>query len=1315
MNPYLKASIAIVLCGTLAFGAWRWMRSWDPGEAATAPAGPGIVERLEEGDGLPPAAAAARSAALPSPSLESLEKRLGSIAHGTRLLEAYEPQGGSRPAKSRWLLLEGSPSGKRLLVEERWKSDASGEWLALKPTVFEADALLLDLDPRRIDVQALEAFLAARGLVTMKESKLTSYRKVGRQTSGIAEFLGLEAELAARFPGAFVEKEILHSVSALPSEWRRARFWHLERVQAPAAWDASTGSPEVVIAVLDTGMDRSHVDLSDNLFVNPGETPGNGIDDDGNGFVDDVSGWDFLTGQSFVSDDSGHGTHVAGIAGAVGDNNTGALGVNWRVKLLPLDVGTSDSLATSDIVEALAYVAALKRQGVNVVVTNNSYGSSSPSIGIQRQIQNHRELGILFVAAAGNDGINVDGGFGADYPAALPEANIISVANSSQGDELSFTSNYGSTSVDLAAPGSEILSTYPGSSYQFLSGTSMASPMVAGAVALLKSREPELSWSEAKSRILDTADRTPTLTGLVLTGGRLNLFRCLMPQHTIGIRGHPEKWILVDRPGTPVRLELEGAPEAALSVEVEESQSQAAATVFDLGAGVFEVELAAEGVYVLRAVSILDGVRIADEKTLVVGQAEDVRSGLANHWKMEGSGSTLIDSAGRANASVQGASRETGEFGPGLRFRGGTDQASFNARFADRVTITAFVKLSDLQSSPHPRFVNTPFYYLYASSGEGPLVPDGNRQTFKFFSDRSGDIGVWNTPPLTARENEWVYVAATYDSRNVQNVPSIFLDGRAQHVWTQNQPSGSQATAGSIGYLGNNNESGADARPFDGSMKEVRIYDRELSDWEIDRIGAGIARYPWRAAAIRMSGTALVGERVVFTLEGLEGERRDSVEWRVSAAEGYEILSDSPQGLELRFLSDAPCAVVARVRDGLSSQYLSLQVEPAPSVAYWEGTTESGAWVWVERDFVAGSAWISLIDPLSGFYRMRQPLAVDANGNFATGGEGIGRIAGVLSDRLTGEVSGYGILFSGEQTVLDAEASSRFEGVYRGGILGVNGAMLDVRVRRDGSAYLWFNGEDAQLARGAVSDSGELALASHSGRALAARFDASGRFASGELGEASFYFEAADGPSAPPFASLFVESEARAARQAVLARFWDATGNALPRGGGFEAIASRLRLHGPSSEGASAAFGVSASGKTLASTGGLKIGFSLEGSQPSEIMAWTGRARSGALPLATAGLNPRLILSRVGAGGETALIAANDNWDEGKRFVGEQGEQGAFLQIIDGFALIGQDLFPLGARDAALRIWLEPGAYELELAFPEGEDGDGTVSLQAVD
>ncbi|MBX3281034.1 MAG: S8 family serine peptidase [Acidobacteria bacterium] len=318
-------------------------------------------------------------------------------------------------------------------------------------------------------------------------------------------------------------------------------MYGLTKISAPAAWDLSTGSSSVVVADIDTGLRYTHQDLAQNAWMNPGELPTNGVDDDGNGFIDDVYGWDFFYNDSNPYDDAGgHGTHTAGTIGAVGNNLLNVAGVNWSVKIMAIKIyspnGTDSTSAM--LVNAYAYIRMMKLRGVNIRATNNSYGDCGEACGYDQAtkdgIDAMGDAGIVNVFAAGNDSQNVDsfpagGNPSPGYPVRYTSPSIIGVASSNSSDTKSGFSNWGTTSIDLAAPGSGILSTYASSdtATTTMSGTSMATPHVTGAVALLAAYHPELSVASLKATILNTVDVLPAWAAYVKTSGRLNVFHAL--------------------------------------------------------------------------------------------------------------------------------------------------------------------------------------------------------------------------------------------------------------------------------------------------------------------------------------------------------------------------------------------------------------------------------------------------------------------------------------------------------------------------------------------------------------------------------------------------------------------------------------------------------------------------------------------------------------------------------------------------------------------------------------------------------------------
>lgn len=302
-------------------------------------------------------------------------------------------------------------------------------------------------------------------------------------------------------------------------------------IDARRGWDIATDSRATVVAVVDTGVDYRHTDLAPNMWRNPGEVPGNGIDDDGNGFIDDIHGADTRSNDGDPLDDNSHGTHVAGTIGAVGDNSSGVVGVSWRANIMALKfLDGSGSGTLADAIEALEYVLTMKARGVDVRVINASWGGGGFSAPLFNVIGRLRDAGIIFVAAAGNE--QNDNDALPSYPASYDLDNVVAVAALTRAQNLADFSNYGATSVDIAAPGDDIVSTVPGNNYASFSGTSMAAPHVSGALTLLTASLPGEAPGALLNRLYASGVDLPALNGLVSTGRALNLGRLLRGETT---------------------------------------------------------------------------------------------------------------------------------------------------------------------------------------------------------------------------------------------------------------------------------------------------------------------------------------------------------------------------------------------------------------------------------------------------------------------------------------------------------------------------------------------------------------------------------------------------------------------------------------------------------------------------------------------------------------------------------------------------------------------------------------------------------------
>ncbi|MEL7083369.1 MAG: S8 family serine peptidase [Cyanobacteria bacterium J06597_1] len=359
----------------------------------------------------------------------------------------------------------------------------------------------------------------------------------------------------------------IYAGDSVPSDKQFGEQWGLNNtgqtggtpdadIDAPAAWNIRTGTQKILIGVIDSGVDYNHPDLKDNLWINPGEIADNGKDDDGNGYVDDVYGYDFANndGDPFDDDSEGHGTHVTGTIAARGNNAAGVTGVNWNARIASIKFLDENGVGTTfNAIKAIEYASA-----IGVDLSNHSWEEGGFAPALRDAIATAGKQGQLTIASAGNTASDTDRD--PAYPSSYNLDSVISVAATNDRDELAGFSNFGAQSVDLAAPGVDILSTLPGNSYGLLSGTSMAAPHVTGVVSLLLAEFPDLSPAEIKQILLNSVDPIPELADKTVSGGRLNAYKALLGLDAAEIRG--SKWD--DRDGDGVR----DANEAGLANDI---------------------------------------------------------------------------------------------------------------------------------------------------------------------------------------------------------------------------------------------------------------------------------------------------------------------------------------------------------------------------------------------------------------------------------------------------------------------------------------------------------------------------------------------------------------------------------------------------------------------------------------------------------------------------------------------------------------------------------------------------------------------------
>ncbi|MEN9528522.1 MAG: hypothetical protein RI932_395 [Pseudomonadota bacterium] len=496
-----------------------------------------------------------------------------------------------------------------ILVKEDWEKTVplklkSGDVRKLSDGAATADVVGLggvsvsSVKPKSETRAMLKKILKDLGSATQAFDLITAEVNVqdGRELAEVLSNLN-------RTPGVlFSEPNAQIRAIAQPNDPRMGELWGLRAIKAPTVWQHRTGGNNITVAVIDTGVDLNHADLKENLWRNPGEIPRNNIDDDGNGFIDDVYGWNFVSDNNSPQDIHGHGTHCAGTIAAKGNNGIGVVGVNWDAQLMSIKVLDDFGIGSADT----TYRGLLYALSHGARVLSNSWGTPGSSALFAKAISLAQEKDALVVAAAGNESSPQ-----ALYPAYLTTVypNVLSVASSEQNSDISSFSNYGD-GVDIAAPGGRILSTVPDNAYQIFSGTSMATPHVAGAAALLWNSFPNKSMEEIKAALLNGSDYIPKYEGKIAGARHLNLLGSVNrllgtatprpnspPTLVEGLRFqyYQGKWnklpdfgsVPVSRAGTSTKIALDVA-----------SRSNNFALVFE---GVLKIEQPGEYIFYLRS------------------------------------------------------------------------------------------------------------------------------------------------------------------------------------------------------------------------------------------------------------------------------------------------------------------------------------------------------------------------------------------------------------------------------------------------------------------------------------------------------------------------------------------------------------------------------------------------------------------------------------------------------------------------------------------------------------------------------------------
>ncbi|MDP0496135.1 MAG: S8 family serine peptidase [Verrucomicrobiota bacterium JB024] len=798
------------------------------------------------------------------------------LAAGLVLDERWEQLADGRWRQLR--LMRHAGQAHLLRVEDVYETLPSGARVRVSQTAMLADRLLISLDTPQDALQAQEQLAAAGYAIERSRSPYLLLIALPGAT--------LEAVPAARATVSGLgfdraEPDYLRFPALEPDDPDFSQQYAHGLIGSAAAWDVSTGSAEVVLAVIDTGMDLDHPDLAANLWTNPGEIAGNGLDDDDNGYADDVHGWDMADDDNAPDDAVGHGTHVAGIAGAVGGNATGVTGVNWSVSVLPLRIG-STSFTVSAVVEALDYLYALRTEhGVNVVVSNNSYSGEGISDAEQAAIDRQGEAGIIFVAAAGNTATDVDAV--PVYPGAHPGTHVVNVANSDDADNLSTTSNFGASTVDLAAPGVDIFSTWTGDSYTTRSGTSMAAPQVAGAVALAFAAAPEADAQAVRDALLASVDLVPALSGSTATGGRLNVGRLL--DALTGV----EEVELVSPAGdvflgdTSAALRLEAAvtvageavaPEYGVSWSVVPS---AGVTITVESPTTAWASFTETGVYTLSATVMTDGVARSDTCSVTVG-TRPVEGGLVAEWLFDGEGDTVADTSGQGHtgALANGAGRGTGVDGGAYAGHGGEFEGVQVGSLPSlpTVSLSAWVR-ADSSVVALPRVIDGQEWALIFSQVGASRGP-----SLKFARHYATNADIWSTPVGSVGTDRWYHVAATW--RDGDEAPSLYIDGVEQRsLHKSGSGSFEMITGAGLAWLGNQPTGD---RGLDGRLDEVRVYDRVLEPEEVTRLAANHAPLIGDPQTLTVeAGTAWTP---TLTVTDEDGPQAPALAWSVLAEAG---------------------------------------------------------------------------------------------------------------------------------------------------------------------------------------------------------------------------------------------------------------------------------------------------------------------------------------------------------------------------------------------------------------------------------------------
>lgn len=496
--------------------------------------------------------------------------------------------------------------------------------LLVSSTTFAADSVpgeyVVQLKNQLSRAKIAEVF-GAQSITMIRKDIVLVKKSTSRSSASVLK------ELNSNPLVKVAEPNYIYTISKSPADPSYGKLWGLSNsggldsanhqgvagmdLNTEKAWDITTGSKNVVVAVIDTGIDASHPDLKNNIWTNEAEENGKaGVDDDGNGYVDDVHGYDFVKNSGTVIDENGHGSHCAGTIGAEGSNGVGVAGVNWNVRMMAIRFLDANGSGTLDnAIKAIDYA---RKNGVQIM--SNSWGGGSYSALLEKAIKDSNDAGILFVAAAGNASNNND--TRPSYPSSYRVDNIVSVAAVDNAGELALFSNYGATSVHVAAPGVHIYSTTMGGGYKDLSGTSMATPHVSGVAALVLANEncqsspcTPFNPKELRDRLINTSRTLASLRGSVVSEGIVDAYAALTNQKPPPDPNDPANWST--QSAVSISTPHPYAGESAQSYEVSVPGAKEIALHFSK----FETE------------AVYDALKVYDASGTEIGNISGVQSG----------------------------------------------------------------------------------------------------------------------------------------------------------------------------------------------------------------------------------------------------------------------------------------------------------------------------------------------------------------------------------------------------------------------------------------------------------------------------------------------------------------------------------------------------------------------------------------------------------------------------------------------------------------------------------------------------------------